>query len=639
MLGIDYGFLPVSTEEVKALGWDQYDFLLVSGDAYVDHPSFGAAIIGRVLEAEGYRVVMLPQPDWHSKDDFIKFGRPRLGVMISGGNIDSMVNHYTAAKKRRSEDLYSNGGEAGHRPDRCTIVYSNRIREAFGDIPLIVGGLEASLRRFAHYDYWDNKVRHSLIVDSQADIICYGMGERSTVEIANALNAGVPISDINYVSGTVYKTSEPPKDSIELESFEEVSTGKTAYAKAMQTEYNNQDPFKGKTLCQKHGKIYVVQNPPSKPLSQSEMDRVYALPYTRSVHPMYKDGVPAIEEVKFSITSSRGCFGACNFCALTFHQGRIIQARSHKSIINEAKNMTYDPDFKGYIHDVGGPTANFRTPACDNQLKHGACIGKQCLFPQPCKNLKIDHTDYINLLRKLRAIDGVKRVFIRSGIRYDYLIHDKNDEFFKELCKYHVSGQLKVAPEHVSERVLKAMGKPPVSVYEKFRKKFYEINDEIGKEQYLVPYLMSSHPGSTLADAIELALYLKKWGIRPRQVQDFYPTPGTISTAQYYTGIDPITMKKIFVPKSQEEKAMQRALLQYTKPENYNLVYKALIKAGREDLIGYSDKCLIKPRRNTNESKNFGRKGSFQKDKGRTEKRGGGTVAKRGKTGTRSNNR
>ena len=458
MLGIDYGFLPVSTEEVKALGWDQYDFLLVSGDAYVDHPSFGAAIIGRVLEAEGYRVVMLPQPDWHSKDDFIKFGRPRLGVMISGGNIDSMVNHYTAAKKRRSEDLYSNGGEAGHRPDRCTIVYSNRIREAFGDIPLIVGGLEASLRRFAHYDYWDNKVRHSLIVDSQADIICYGMGERSTVEIANALNAGVPISDINYVSGTVYKTSEPPKDSIELESFEEVSTGKTAYAKAMQTEYNNQDPFKGKTLCQKHGKIYVVQNPPSKPLSQSEMDRVYALPYTRSVHPMYKDGVPAIEEVKFSITSSRGCFGACNFCALTFHQGRIIQARSHKSIINEAKNMTYDPDFKGYIHDVGGPTANFRTPACDNQLKHGACIGKQCLFPQPCKNLKIDHTDYINLLRKLRAIDGVKRVFIRSGIRYDYLIHDKNDEFFKELCKYHVSGQLKVAPEHVSERVLKAMG-------------------------------------------------------------------------------------------------------------------------------------------------------------------------------------
>ncbi len=465
------------------------------------------------------------------------------------------------------------------------------------------------------------------------------MGERSVAQIAAALASGVPARDINYINGTVYLADKPPENCIMLESFEEVSSDKTAYARAMRTEYDNQDPIKGGVLCQKHGRVYVVQNPPAEPLSQSEMDRTYALPYTRKVHPMYTDGVPAIDEVRFSVTSSRGCFGACNFCALTFHQGRIIQSRSHDSIVGEVKDMTHDPDFKGYVHDVGGPTANFRSPACENQLKYGACTGKQCLFPQPCRNLKIDHSDYASLLKKIRRIDGIKRVFVRSGIRYDYLIYDKNDEFFKELCKYHISGQLKVAPEHVSDRVLKAMGKPPVSVYERFRKKFFDINKEIGKEQYLVPYLMSGHPGSTLADAVELALYLKKWGIRPQQVQDFYPTPGTISTAMYYTGIDPLTMRKIYVPESAEEKATQRALLQYTKPENYDIVYKALVKAGREDLIGWSDKCLIKPRRNYNESQNTGRKGSVQKNKGRAEKGSGAAFAKRKKTGARGNNR
>ncbi len=641
MLGIDMGFLPTTIEEKERLGWDEYDFLLVSGDAYVDHPSFGHAIISRVLSSAGYRVIILPQPDWRDKSDFLKFGKPRLGVLISGGNIDSMVNHYTAAKKPRSEDLYSPGGKAGSRPDRCTIVYANRAREAFHDVPIIIGGLEASLRRFAHYDYWDNKVRRSILLDSRADLISYGMGESTILKIAEALESGIDIKDITWLDATVYKTKEKPEDAIEIPSFDEVRDSKEKYAIAAKMQYDEQDGVRGRVLCQLHGDRYVVQNKPSMPLTQNEMDRVYALPYTRDYHPMYeKDGgIPAINEVKFSITSVRGCYGNCNFCALSFHQGRVVQTRSHASILNEARNMTFEKDFKGYIHDVGGPTANFRAPACENQLKVGACKNKQCLFPTPCKNLEINHDDYRNLLSKIREIDGIKQVFVRSGIRYDYLINDKDDSFFYDLCKHHVSGQLKVAPEHVSERVLKAMGKPSAKVYERFAKKFYEINEKIGKKQFLVPYLMSSHPGSELSDAIELALFLKKNHLRPQQVQDFYPTPGTISTTMFYTGIDPFTMKKIYVPKTPEEKAMQRALLQYTKPENYDLVEKALKKAGREDLIGFSENCLIKPKRRNYDGKNFGRKDGIGKNKGGTSRGSGKTVGERKKTGARSNNR
>ncbi len=606
-------FLPVSKEEMDMLGWDYYDFLFITGDAYVDHPSFGVAILSRMLEANGYRVAICAQPQWKNADEIRSYSRPRLGVMISGGVIDSMVNHYTAAKKKRSEDVYSPGGKTGNRPDRCIIVYSNRVREAFGDIPIIIGGVEASLRRFAHYDYHSDKVRRSIIFDSQADYISFGMGEKSIIEIANMLDKG----ERKIPRGICYVADKPPKNAIVLPSFEEVSTSKEAYATASKTEYEEQDFVRGKVLAQAHGNKYVIQNQPALPLSESEMDRVYSLKYTREYHPMYEKmgGVPALEEVKFSITSSRGCFGSCNFCALTFHQGRVVQSRSHASIINEAKNLTYLPDFKGYIHDVGGPTANFRSPACQKQLTSGTCKERMCLFPDICKNADVSHKDYLALLRKLRMIDGVKKVFIRSGIRYDYLIADKDETFFTELLQHHVSGQLKVAPEHISPNVLYYMGKPSERVYTKFSKKFYDITNKIGKEQYLVPYLMSGHPGSKLSDAIELALYLKKNKIRPEQVQDFYPTPGTLSTAMYYTGIDPRTMKKVHVPKDIHEKAMQKALLQSFKKENYKLVKEALIKENRKDLIGFGKDCLIKPERRNTYGTDTKRQGTGKKNK------------------------
>ena len=626
-------FLPVSKEDMEKRGWDEYDFLFISGDAYVDHPSFGLAILSRLLEKEGYRVCILAQPDYKTNTDFLRFGRPRLGVLISGGVIDSMVNHYTAAKKRRSEDVYSPGGKAGKRPDRCTIVYANKVREVFGDIPIIIGGTEASLRRFAHYDYWSDRVRRSIIFDSQADFISYGMGEKSIVELADLLSQNVDPRHGRVPNGVCYAADTPPKDAIILPSFEEVRDDKKKYAEATRIEYEEQDPFRGRTLAQKHGNKYIVQMPMAKPLSEREMDRIYSLPYTREYHPSYeKDGgIPAIEEVKFSVTSARGCFGNCSFCAITFHQGRIVQARSHPSILTEVKKMTMMPDFKGYIHDVGGPTANFRAPSCEKQLNIGTCRERDCLYPSVCKNANVSHKDYLKLLREIRAIDKVKKVFIRSGIRYDYLIADKDDEFFEELCRHHVSGQLKVAPEHISPKVLSYMGKPGLSVYQKFCDKFYEINKRIGKEQYLVPYLMSSHPGSTLNEAIELALYLRKNNIRPQQVQDFYPTPGTLSTAMFYTGLDPRTMKSVYVPKTYEEKAMQRALLQSSKPENYELVKKALIKAGRRDLIGYGSNCLIKPERRIENGNNTRRKDTFKENK-RGDKRGSGAPYKNGKS-------
>lgn len=634
-----HDFLPITKEDMTKRGWDYYDFLFISGDAYVDHPSFGLAILSRLLEKEGYRVCILAQPDCSSNKDFLRFGTPRLGVFISGGVIDSMVNHYTAAKKRRSQDVYSPGGKAGYRPDRCTIVYSNKVREVFGKIPIVIGGTEASLRRFAHYDYWSDSVRRSIIFDSQADFLSFGMGERSTIELANLLAEGVDPRHGRVPDGVCYVASTPPKGAVILPSFEDVKSSKESYALATKIEYDEQDPFRGKILAQKHGERYVIQMPMSKPLSQSELDRVYALPYTRQYHPSYeKDGgIPAIEEVKFSVTSSRGCFGHCSFCAITFHQGRIVQARSHASILNEVKQMTYMPDFKGYIHDVGGPTANFRRPACDKQLKYGACRDKQCLYPTVCKNAVVTHEDYLKLLREIHSVDKVKKVFIRSGIRYDYLIADKDDTFFRELCTYHVSGQLKVAPEHISPKVLYYMGKPGLDVYQKFCDKFKQINREIGKEQYLVPYLMSSHPGSTLKEAIDLALYLKHNNIRPQQVQDFYPTPGTLSTAMFYTGLDPRTMKRVYVPKTTEEKAMQRALLQASKPENYNLVKKALIQAGRTDLIGYGPDCLIKPERsNDYNGKNTRRQNPVGKHQGGNSK---GNIPKRDNSHSRGHNR
>ena len=634
-------FLPISKLDMDSLGWDYYDFLFISGDAYVDHPSFGVAILSRLLEKEGYRVCILPQPDYKSTRDFLKFGTPRLGVLISGGVIDSMVNHYTAAKKRRSEDVYSPGGKAGLRPDRCTIVYANRVREAFGKIPVIIGGVEASLRRFAHYDYWSDSVRRSIIFDSQADFISFGMGERSIIELANMLAEGIDPHHGKMPDCVCYVADELPKGAVELPSYEEVVSDKKAYALATKIEYEEQDSFRGNILAQKHGNKYIVQMPMSKPLSESEMDRVYSLPYTREYHPSYeKDGgIPAIEEVKFSVASSRGCFGNCSFCSIAFHQGRIIQSRSHASIINEVKQMTWMDDFKGYIHDVGGPTANFRHPACKKQLKSGTCKEKQCLFPDVCKNAEVDHTDYLELLRKIRAVDKVKKVFVRSGIRYDYLIKDKNDEFFRELCMHHVSGQLKVAPEHISPKVLSYMGKPGLDVYQKFCDKFYRINKEIGKEQYLVPYLMSSHPGSTLKEAIELALYLKRNNIRPQQVQDFYPTPGTLSTAMFYTGLDPRTLKSVYVPKTSEEKAMQRALLQSSRPENYQTVKKALIQAGRRDLIGFGPDCLIKPERRDLNGNNTGRQNAVGKNQAGNQRRGGASFSKEHKAGLSGNNR
>lgn len=592
-------FLPVNREDMEARGWESIDFLYISGDAYVDHPSFGHAIISRALESEGYRVGMIAQPDWKNYNDFMRLGRPNYAVLISSGVIDSMVNHYTASKKPRSDDSYSPGGKAGYRPDRAVIVYANRAREAFKGIPVIIGGLEASLRRFAHYDYWDNKVRRSILMDSKADLLIYGMGEKPVVEIASALSKGYSIDQLRNIRGTAYlsDTGEIGSHTILLPSCEDILLSKKTYAEAFMIQYNEQDALNGKTLIQPHGDKFVVQNPPALPMSVKELDRVYALPYERTYHPSYENsgGIPAINEVEFSITSHRGCYGGCSFCALNFHQGRVIQKRSQASILNEAKKLVWQPGFKGYIHDVGGPTANFRSIACDRQKEHGTCKGKQCLYPQPCKNLKTDHSEYLELLRKLRQIPDVKKVFIRSGIRYDYLMLDKNDDFFKELCEHHVSGQLKVAPEHVVDRVLEKMGKPGRKVYDAFVKKFYEINKSIGKEQYLVPYLISSHPGSDLNAAVELALYLKHSGYTPEQVQDFYPTPGTLSTCMFYTLLDPRTMKSVYVPTSPREKAMQRALLQFRRSGNHALVREALIKAGREDLIGYGKESLVWP--------------------------------------------
>jgi uncharacterized radical SAM protein YgiQ len=594
-------FLPINRSDMEARGWDCLDFLYISGDAYVDHPSFGHAIITRLLESEGYRVGIIAQPDWRTNNDFMRMGRPNYAVLISSGVIDSMVNHYTASKKPRSNDSYSPGGEAGHRPDRAIIVYANKVREVFKGIPVIIGGIEASLRRFAHYDYWDDKVRRSILLDSKADMLVYGMGEKPISEIAALLAKGADIGRIRDVRGTVYVSDSYTTDesSILLPSYEQVSASRRSYAEAFMLQYSEQDAISGKTLVQRHGEKFVVQNPPSFPLGEKDLDRIYALPYERTYHPSYEafGGIPAIKEVEFSITSHRGCYGGCSFCALNFHQGRVIQKRSQASIINEAKKLTWQPGFKGYIHDVGGPTANFREKACERQKKYGTCKSRQCLYPVPCKNLKVDHGEYLQLLRKLREIPEIKKVFIRSGIRYDYLMLDKNDDFFIELCEHHISGQLKVAPEHIADRVLEKMGKPGRKVYEAFVRKFYEINKELGKEQYLVPYLISSHPGSDLKAAVELAEYLKKIGYTPEQVQDFYPTPGTLSTCMFYTKLDPRTMKKVYVPTSPKEKAMQRALLQFKRSENHALVTEALRQAGREDLIGYGPNCLVRPER------------------------------------------
>ena len=590
-------FLPTTYEEMIERGWEQPDFVYVSGDAYVDHPSFGAAIITRTLESRGFKVCFLAQPDWKTIDDFKRFGKPRLGFLVSSGNIDSMVNHYSVARKRRKTDSYSNNGEAGHRPDRAVIVYSQKIREAYKDTTILIGGIEASLRRLSHYDYWDNKVRKSILIDSGADLLMYGMGENSVVEIAEALDSGLDVQYLTYLDGTVYKTKnlEVVGEHIMLPSYEKISKDKELYAKSFGIQYHNTDHFNAKTLVEPCGNFYVVQNRPNRPLTQMEFDDTYALPYVRTFHPMY-EYIPAIAEVKFSLISNRGCFGACNFCALNFHQGRIIQTRSHESLIEEAKNIIQEKDFKGYIHDVGGPTANFRQPACDKQAKHGACPTKQCLWPQPCKNMKVDHSDYVELLKKLRELDGVKKVFVRSGIRYDYLMYDKDDTFFKELVENHISGQLKVAPEHISDAVLDKMGKPRRQLYEKFVDKYELMNKQAGKNQYLVPYLMSSHPGSDLNSAIELAEYLRDIHHQPQQVQDFYPTPGTLSTAMYYTELDPRDLTPVFVAKKAKDKAMQRALMQYKNPRNYDLVFEALVTAGRTDLIGNGPKCLIRPK-------------------------------------------
>lgn len=598
---------------MEARGWGEVDFVYVNGDAYVDHPSFGAAIITRVLEDAGYRIGFLAQPDYRSCDAFKKFGRPRLGFLVSAGNIDSMVAHYTAAKKKRSDDYYSPGGKAGRRPDRACIVYSNRIREAYGDIPIILGGLEASLRRFAHYDYWDNKVRRSILVDSRADILTYGMGENILLRIAALLDRGVPIKKIRDVRGTVFLAKEGDKlhyDAVETFDYDQLKTDKRAYATGYGIQYRNQDAIYGKAVLERYGDKILVQNPPMPPLEREELDRVYALPYMRTYHPMYeKDGgVPAIKEVRFSITHNRGCFGGCNFCALAFHQGRTVRSRSIESVVREAKIITEMPDFKGYIHDIGGPTANFRYGACKKQLTDGVCAGRKCLAPTPCKNLVADHSEYIELLKAVQALPKIKKVFIRSGIRFDYLLADKDDAFFKKLVRDHVSGQLKVAPEHCDDRVLRVMGKPSFDVYEKFRKKYFSFSKECGLEQYLVPYLMSSHPGSTLESAVELALCLKRAGYAPEQVQDYYPTPGTPSTVMYYTGINPLDGKKVYVATDYHEKQLQRALLQYNRPQNYDLVVEALEKCGRTDLIGYGADCLIRPRKSVQQPQKHGAK-------------------------------
>ncbi len=595
------GFLPVCRREMEERGWESVDFVYVSGDAYVDHPSFGHAIITRVLEAHGYRVGIIPQPDWKNPSSITEFGEPRLGFLVSAGNMDSMVNHYSVSKKRRKTDAFSPGGVTGRRPDYAVVVYGNLIRQVYKKTPVILGGIEASLRRLAHYDYWSDRLKRSVLLDSSADIISYGMGERSIVEIAEALESGIAVNDITFVPGTVYKTKnlDSVYDGIMLPGYDEMKADRLSYARSFYTQYCNTDPFSAKRLIEPYGEhLFVVQNMPSMPLSQEEMDSVYSLPYMRTYHPSYeKDGgVPAIAEVKFSLVSNRGCFGGCNFCALTFHQGRILQARSHESLIEEAETLIKEPDFKGYIHDVGGPTANFRHPSCQKQLSHGVCKDRQCLFPKPCPNLKASHQDYVNLLRKLRNLPGVKKVFIRSGIRFDYVMEDPDDTFFLELCEHHISGQLKVAPEHVSDGVLRKMGKPANRVYQAFGKKYQELNKKLNKKQYLVPYLMSSHPGSTMREAVELAEYIRDLKYMPEQVQDFYPTPSTISTCMYYTGVDPRDMTPVYVPKNPHEKALQRALIQYRDPKNYDLVMEALKLAGRLDLVGYDSRCLIRPK-------------------------------------------
>ena len=596
------GFLPICRQDMEERNMKQLDFVYITGDAYVDHPSFGPAIISRILESHGYTIGIIAQPDWKDINSIQILGRPRLGFLISAGNMDSCVNHYSVSKKRRTTDAYSPGGVMGKRPDHATVVYGNLVRKVYRDIPVIIGGIEASLRRMAHYDYWTDSFKRSVLLDSQADLISYGMGEKSIVEIADALNSGIHIKDITYIAGTVYKTKDIDGiyDGIKLPSFEQMKAEKSVYARSFGIQYQNTDFCNGKTLIEPYPNgIYVVQNPPQSPLTMQEMDDVYALPYMRTYHPSYEEagGIPAIAEIKFSLISNRGCFGGCSFCALTFHQGRTVQVRSHESLLQEAAILIKDKDFKGYIHDVGGPTANFRQPSCEKQLTHGVCKNRQCLFPKPCSNMKVDHSDYLELLRSLRALDGVKKVFVRSGIRFDYLMADQDDTFFKELVEHHISGQLKVAPEHISDKVLSKMGKPENAVYERFVAKYKKINASLGKNQFLVPYLMSSHPGSTLKEAVELAEYLRDLGYMPEQVQDFYPTPSTISTVMYYTGLDPRDMSPVYVCKNPHEKAMQRALIQYRNPKNYELVHEALVLAGREDLIGYDKKCLIRPKK------------------------------------------
>ena len=595
------GFLPVCRQDMEERGWDTVDFVYVSGDAYVDHPSFGPAIITRVLEAHGYRVGIIAQPDWKDEKSITEYGEPRLGFLVSAGNMDSMVNHYSVSKKRRRTDAFSPGGIMGKRPDYAACVYGNLIRRVYKHTPVILGGIEASLRRLAHYDYWSDRLKRSVLLDSGADLISYGMGERSIIEIAEALDSGIQVKDLTFIPGTVYKTKSTDSvyDAIRLPSYEELKEDRLSYAESFYIQYSNTDPYSGKTLIEPYGEhLFVVQNPPQRQLTETEMDEIYGYPYMRTFHPSYQKegGIPAVSEVRFSLISSRGCFGGCSFCALTFHQGRIVQTRSHASLLAEAEKMTREKDFKGYIHDVGGPTADFRHPSCEEQLKRGVCKNRQCLFPKPCRNLDTDHQDYIELLRKLKNLPGVKKVFIRSGIRFDYVLADSDDAFLRELCEHHVSGQLKVAPEHVSDQVLRKMGKPESGVYKKFVEKYMEMNQKLQKDQYLVPYLMSSHPGSSLKEAVELAEYVRDLGYMPEQVQDFYPTPSTLSTCMYYTGVDPRDMTPVYVPESPHEKAMQRALIQYRDPKNYDLVLEALKKSGRMDLVGYGRHCLIRPK-------------------------------------------
>lgn len=621
-------FLPICKDDMIERGWEQCDFVLVTADAYIDHHSFGTAIISRVLENAGYKVGIIAQPDWKSVDDFKKLGRPRLGFLVNGGNMDPMVNHYTVSKKLRKKDLYTPKGEMGKRPDRATIVYCNKIREAYKDVNIVIGGIEASLRRFAHYDYWDNKVRKSILVDSGADLLVYGMSEKQIVEVADFLNQGFDGKYIRHIPGTCYiadSLDEIYEEHIVLPSFKDVSSDKRTYAECFKIQYDEQDPVRGRTLVQEHNEKYVVINKPEMPLSREELDRVYALPYQKTYHPIYeKDGgIAAIEEVKFSLVSSRGCSGNCSFCAITFHQGRIVTSRSEDSIVEEAEEITKYDDFKGYIHDIGGPTANFRKPACKKQLTLGACKHKRCMSPGICKNMEVDHREYLHLLRRVRKLPGIKKVFIRSGLRYDYIMADKDDTFFKELVEHHVSGQLKVAPEHVSPNVLKYMGKPAGKAYDEFRRKFFRITERLGKKQFIIPYLMSSHPGCKLEDAIMLAEYLRDINYQPEQVQDFYPTPGTLSTTMFYTGLDPLTMEEVYIPRSKEEKAMQRALLQFKNPKNYNIVYDALVKAGREDLIGNGPKCLIRD------------KNSFGKENNHSNHKSGGRKSRNENSGRR----